>query len=405
MKGKIIGSTLLWLGLVALSLVWNLYSAWKEQETIALQTARSFFDQVLITRRWNAGHGGVYVPVSSKVAPNPYLEDPVRDIPINETLTLTKVNPAFMTRQIAEYAMVENGIHFHITSLNPIRPENKASSREEAALRAFESGATEVGYLLPDKESESFFYMAPLYTEENCLQCHAKQGYRQGEIRGGISVTLPYVIEIPYVSLLAGHLLIGMAGLALILNFGIKLHRAYSRILHQAVIDDLTEIPNRRSFSETIMGELDRCQREKFPLVVILCDLDKFKDYNDTYGHARGDDCLVEVAQVLKSSLLRSTDFCARYGGEEFVFILPNTTKRGGSQVAERIRRKIEALQLAHETSRPLGVVTMSFGVSIREVDAHISHEQLIQQADEALYLAKANGRNRVEIFDEKESV
>jgi len=157
MNGRIVIGSILWVGLVFLSLSWNLHSARKEQQTIGLQMARSFFDQILITRRWNAGHGGVYVPVSSKVTPNPYLEDPLRDIPVNDTLLLTKVNPAFMTRQVAEIAARENGIQFHITSLKPIRHENVASFREEQALRAFESGEKEVAYPLSEKEAGSFF--------------------------------------------------------------------------------------------------------------------------------------------------------------------------------------------------------------------------------------------------------
>jgi len=402
MKGKVIVSGILWMCLVCLSLAWNLYSAQKEHETIALLTARSFFDQVLIARRWNAELGGVYVPIGRKVTPNPYLKDPLRDITINETLTLTKVNPAFMTRQIAEIAAEEKGLKFHITSLNPIRPENVPSPREEVALRSFESGTKEVGYFLSDEDSAPFFYMAPLQTEKGCLKCHADQGYKEGDIRGGISVTLPYLASFSSLSLIVGHLLVGLVGLAAILNFGIKLHRAYNRILHQAVIDALTEIPNRRSFSETIMRELDRCQRENFSLAVIMCDVDNFKAYNDTYGHAKGDDCLVQVAQVLKNSLHRSTDFCARYGGEEFVVILPNTSKKGGLHVAERIRREVENLKVVHEESLPLGFVSMSFGVSIREIDALTAHEQLIKQADAALYLAKKNGRNRVEVFAER---
>lgn len=402
MNGKLIVSSLLWMGLVCLSLVWNVYSAQKEQKNIAMQTASSFFDQVLITRRWNAGHGGVYVPVSSKVTPNPYLEDPFRDIPINDTLLLTKVNPAFMTRQVAEIAAKENGIQFHITSLNPIRPENKASFREEQALQSFESGGKELGYVLSEEDTGAFFYMAPLLTEKGCLKCHAKQGYKQGDVRGGISVTLPYLSEIPYLSLIGSHFLIGLAGLAALLSFGTKLQKAYSQLLHQAVIDALTQIPNRRSFSETIMRELNRCQRENFPLSIIMCDVDNFKAYNDTYGHTKGDDCLVKVAQVLKNSLHRSTDFCARYGGEEFVVILPNTTRDGGLQVAERLRHELELLTIPHEKSRPLGIVTMSFGLSTRgETDTPIAHEKLIQQADTALYQAKTNGRNRVECFDE----
>ncbi len=403
MIGKIAVSGILWVGLVCISLFWNLHSAQKEQETIALKTASSFFEQILITRQWNAGHGGVYVPVNNEVRPNPYLEDPLRDIPITENLFLTKVNPAFMTRQIAEIATKQHGIQFHITSLDPIRPENEASIQEQQALQAFELGKREVGYIFQEKGGDYFFYMAPLITQKSCLKCHAIQGYKLGDIRGGISVTLPYLVEVPYMPLIFGHIVTGLTGLLALLIFGIKLQRTYCLLLHQAVIDALTQIPNRRSFSETIMRELNRCQRENSPLVIIMCDVDNFKAYNDTYGHTEGDNCLVQVAQALKNSLQRSTDFCARYGGEEFVIILPNTTREGGLHVAERMRQGLEQLQIPHENSPPAAIVTMSFGVSTREkADRSIAHEKLIQQADTALYQAKANGRNRVELYVEK---
>jgi Protein of unknown function (DUF3365) len=139
MKKSIFLISAVWILLVGISFSWNYISAKKEQETIAFQTARSFFDQIVITRKWNAGHGGVYVPVTGDTRPNPYLGDPLRDIEVNRNLKLTKVNPAFMTRQIAEIAAQQEGIRFHITSLKSIRPENKPTTHEENALKSFET--------------------------------------------------------------------------------------------------------------------------------------------------------------------------------------------------------------------------------------------------------------------------
>ncbi|MFH0785524.1 MAG: hypothetical protein V2B20_26730 [Pseudomonadota bacterium] len=103
-----------WTIIISLSLTWMIYNARKEQQRIALLTARSVFKQIVITRRWNALHGGVYAPVTETNAPNPYLEDPLRDIKVCETLMLTKINPALMTRQISEIARLEEGMQFHI---------------------------------------------------------------------------------------------------------------------------------------------------------------------------------------------------------------------------------------------------------------------------------------------------
>lgn len=159
---------------------------------LAFQSARAFLEQIVVARSWNAGHGGVYVQETEKNPPNPYLDDPLRDIETRQGLKLTKVNPAYMTRQISELAAQRNGVRFHITSLNPIRPENKALDWEAEWLESFEKGAREHGEFVGKGSTAVFRYMAPLVVEKNCLHCHAKQGYREGDIRGGISVVMPF---------------------------------------------------------------------------------------------------------------------------------------------------------------------------------------------------------------------
>jgi len=397
MKKTIFIVTLIWISLVGTSFMWNYLNAENEQKNIAFQTAKSFFDQILVARRWNSIHGGVYVPVTSSTQPNPYLEDPLRDIKISDNLLLTKINPAFMTRQHSEIAQKQNGIQFHITSLKPIRPENRATLREEAALKSFETGVLEVGEIISTESGSKYFFMAPLKTEKACLQCHAKQGYKEGDIRGGISVTLPFIPQIPLLALVIGHLSIGLAGMFGIVIFGIKLDEANESLRRQAVLDALTGIPNRRSFSERIFMEFNRSLRGKYPLAVIMGDIDNFKTFNDTYGHGPGDECLKKVAQAISKTIKRPGDFCARYGGEEFVIILPNSTKEGAMFIAEEIRGNVLRLGILHEKSLPLGIVSMSLGVAISVSHGSKSHEILLVQADKALYLAKEKGRNRVE--------
>ena len=388
-----------WLVLIGASFAWNHSNAVADRQTMLFQTARSFFDQILITRAWNALHGGVYVPVDRNTQPNPYLDVPMRDIEVNEHLTLTKINPAYMTRQIAEIAANREGIQFHITSLKPIRPENRSTSEEEHALKSFETGTQEIGRIMDSESGSTFFYMAPLKTDKSCLVCHGKQGYREGDIRGGISVTLPFIPRIPFLEMIIGHIGAGLIGLIGITVFGIKLNRAYELIKRQAVIDALTGIPNRRFFSDRILTEIKRSRREKYPLSIILSDIDNFKLYNDTYGHGGGDVCLQKVARAIEETLKRPGDFCARYGGEEFIVVLPATPPDGAMLIAEEIRKNIVNLQIPHEKSLPSCRVTISLGVATtKEIDA-ISHEELTKQADMALYMAKEKGRNRVQAY------
>jgi len=401
MKKIMLIVSLMWIALVSISLIWNYQYAKNEQDKIAFQTAKSFFDQIIITRTWNAMHGGVYVPVTDRTQPNPYLEDPRRDIKVDDNLTLTKINPAFMTRQLSEIAEKQKGIHFHITSLKPIRPENKATPIEEAALKSFENGILTVGKIVQNGSISNYFFMAPVKAEKACLSCHAKQGYKEGDIRGGISVTLPFVPSIPLIALIIGHLAIGIAGVFGIVAFGLKLDEANESLRRQAVFDALTGIPNRRSFSERILTEFNRSVRECNPMAVIMGDVDNFKLYNDTYGHHSGDECLKNVAQAISKTLKRPGDFCARYGGEEFVIVLPNVQKEGAKLIAETIRENVLQLAIPHEKSLPMGVVSMSLGVATLVSDQPKSPEVLLRQADDALYAAKGNGRNRVEVYDE----
>ena len=405
MKRIIIIVGLIWSVSVGASFIWNYRNAETAKKTIAFQTARSFFASVLVSRAWNAEHGGVYVPVIQKTQPNPYLNDPLRDIQVSDDLTLTKVNPAFMTRQIAEIAAQKKGVQFHITSLKPIRPENRPTLREEKALEAFEKGIHEIGEVVESESDSSFFYMAPLKIERACLKCHASQGYREGDIRGGISVTLPFIPKLPLMVLVQSHIVIGLLGVVVIIAFGKRLHESHKEIKRQAVSDALTGIPNRRSFSERIFTEYSRSRREKRPLSVILGDIDNFKSYNDTYGHNAGDKCLKKVANRIQATLKRPGDFCARYGGEEFIVILPNTGEEGAVLIAEEIRSNIVNMKIPYDISLPLKTVTMSFGVATLDVDESVSHEELIIRSDKALYEAKEKGRNRVEVSGKQPSL
>ena len=174
---------------ILLSFFWNVSTAEKNMHLVVKSQGEAFFSEIITTRAWNAGHGGVYVPVNESLQPNPYLDVPNRDVYTTDSVLLTKVNPAFMTRLIAEIAFKKEGIHYHITSLKPIRPANIADSWETNALESFEQGETEYFELV--KEDTVFKYMAALPVNEVCMKCHAKQGYQVGDIRGGISINIP----------------------------------------------------------------------------------------------------------------------------------------------------------------------------------------------------------------------
>ena len=225
LKKYILAILFIWTVSVSFSLYWNLLTESKNEENTAQQGAKSFFKQVVLTRSWNAGHGGVYVPVSDKVMPNPYLDIPLRDITDLQGNHYTKINPAFMTRQIAEIAKEQSDILFHITSLNPLRPENVAEPWERSKMELFEKGLKEWSGFVEMETGRIYRYIAPLYVNQGCLKCHAKQGYKEGEIRGAISVTLPFQAKELNWNIILSHILGGSIVLIIIVMFGIALER------------------------------------------------------------------------------------------------------------------------------------------------------------------------------------
>ncbi|MFB2967786.1 diguanylate cyclase domain-containing protein [Aerosakkonema sp. BLCC-F183] len=174
-----------------------------------------------------------------------------------------------------------------------------------------------------------------------------------------------------------------------------QLETANQTLLRLASLDGLTQLANRRRFDEYLEQEWRRLCRDRLPLSLIMCDVDCFKLYNDTYGHLAGDLCLQQVADAIRRAVNRPVDLVARYGGEEFAVILPNTTAEGAVFIAQTIRENVSALKQVHTASCVSNYVTVSLGVASTFPDSAFSPDRLIGAADEALYRAKALGRDR----------
>jgi len=175
-----------------------------------------------------------------------------------------------------------------------------------------------------------------------------------------------------------------------------QLEEANQNLRRLSLLDGLTGIANRRHFDEILLNEWNRAVRDAMPLSLVILDIDFFKNYNDTYGHQTGDDCLKQVAGCLSGFLKRPGDLAARYGGEEFAAILPNTDMQGAAAMGEMLRSGIEALQIPHSSSSVSAFVTISAGVASTIPLQTGSPEELLAAADKALYQAKQSGRNRV---------
>lgn len=169
-----------------------------------------------------------------------------------------------------------------------------------------------------------------------------------------------------------------------------------------AAFDSLTQVANRRRFDEYLAQQWQQMARSCLPLSLILCDIDHFKSYNDTYGHLAGDKCLRQVAQSLNQALGRSDDLLARFGGEEFVAVLPHTSLDGALLVAERLRLTVQQLQIPHIRSTADTVLTVSLGVACVMPSYDEPSMRLLEAADRSLYLAKQQGKNRVMHYSPK---
>lgn len=177
-------------GVFLMSLAWNIYSELEESNYRIRQKLNAIGQTVFLAREWNSIHGGVYVPITETTLPNPYLDVPDRDIETTDGKKLTLINPAYMTRLISEIATKDSEFYFHFTSLKPLRPENKPDDWETKVMKRFTKG-TDSYFELVELDTISFFrYMFPIVVKPTCLKCHAKDGYKPGEIRGGLSVTL-----------------------------------------------------------------------------------------------------------------------------------------------------------------------------------------------------------------------
>jgi diguanylate cyclase (GGDEF)-like protein len=358
--------------------------------------ARVVFNTIVLTRKWNADYGGVYVEKKKGTASNPYLINP--DIKTVDGRILTLRNPAFMTREISEYAEKEGIFKFHITSLKLMNPHNEPDEFEKRSLLLFETGAAkEMSRTELVNNRTHFRYMAPLYIENDCLQCHQHQKYALGEVRGGISISFDIedlqrkirsnTIAIVLFGIITTVLLLGLLYF-LMSQLIKKLDDARQTIEKIAITDALTELFNRRHVMSRFEEEFEKFKRLKMNVSCIMIDIDHFKTVNDSYGHLTGDQVL-KVLSARMRDIVRAYDIIGRYGGEEFLIIMPDTGLEDARGLAERIRMSVKEETVGNVA------VTLSLGVvCVQESDRSV--DDIIRRADENLYKAKKSGRDRI---------
>lgn len=384
--------------------IWFHFRAEKLSLELIHQQAQSIFRQVVLTRRWATQHGGVFVKVRPGVDPNPFLTSlPGLKVNIKDEdgVQYTLRNPGLITREISQLANESGLFTVRVTSLKPVNTlTNSPDAFETKALKMLEEGRDEVTQVQKTPQGTVYRYIAPLYYEQSCNRCHAHQGYKDGDIRGGISVSIPMnnmVIEMQNTRIYTViAVIVIFSALSLILFFVIRrflveLNTAQAELVRLACADSLTGLVNRKTAMIRFEEEISSHIRFKEPLSCLMVDVDHFKNVNDKYGHQIGDTALINVAKTL-SEMTRRHDIVCRYGGEEFLIIMPKTTLTAAKIIAERMLTKISANAIDIPNDHLF--LTISCGVAQRGDDE--TADPLIGRADAALYRAKAEGRNRV---------
>ncbi len=359
--------------------------------------ARSYFNSILITSKWNAQYGGVYVFKKNHIQPTSYIKE--SNIKSVDGKIYTAKNSSVMTIEISRLAENEGPFSYKMRSLKPLNPSNTPDEFETISLAAFEHGEAESFQKTDSGEKIKFRYMAPLYVTDECMKCHGIQGYKPGEIRGGISITFDITsIEKNLSFTKTAIIILGL--LSLLISGGIfflsvrklkrKIDDSRKEIEELTSTDDLTSIYNRHYFFKKLDEEFERTRRYGQTLSLLIADIDHFKTFNARYGQQAGDKVIREVAQILKNSC-RSNDTTARYGGKKFAIILPSTTREGAAAMAEKLQKIVSE----YRTDNSDFTFTISIGISILTPECAYSPTTLFYDADSALYRAKEGERNR----------
>ncbi len=381
---------LVWTAIVAMPIGLVKKSEKEHMRDIALSQARGFFQQVVDARTWNASHGGVYVEVNEETKPNPYLAVPDRDIVTTEGRRLTLINPAYMTRQIAQIGEKRDQIRTHITSLKPLRPKNVPDPWEEKALKTFEHGKKEYWEYLTDEQGRNIFrYMSVLIVEKECLRCHAEQKYELGDIRGGISISFPAddiisasISDLRLVKTSLGITWLLGLGIIVIVLYGYKLKQQHVRQLESLTIKDVfTGLYNRLGFMTMARQQIKYADRNKQKAMLLFIDIDGFRQLVDIHGQGAGDTLLIRMAGILRSTF-REFDVVARLRRDKFVVLAMDSSQEDLKAITERLEKIVSEDNEAAEVPYKLSV---SFGAAEYDPEDPQDLELLILEADQKL--------------------
>ncbi len=390
--------------LVGYSWYWNVANIREENINLALTEARANWKKDAAFRRWVARHGGLYVEPDERTPPNPALAHlPNRDVVTTDGQKLTLMNPAYMMRQMAEEFEQDFGIKGKITGKRQLNPINKPDAWQLKALNMFESGRADEVYEQQMIDGKPYLrYMKAMYMTEGCVKCHGILGFKDGDLRGGVSVSIPLgryfeAADDTNRGIAFTHLGVWLAGFIAILAFAWLLRRQLQRMTDEALRDGLTGLPNIRLFNNRLEQSIRKFHRDSEPLfAVCFLDLDRFKNLNDSRGHKVGDKLLIALSRRL-NELLRPGDTVARMGGDEFTLLINNIS--GIDEALGIARRILSSFREPFRLGNDQIYADASIGVCMI-TERYNKAEDMVRDADIAMYRAKSTGRGRVDVFN-----
>jgi len=415
----------IWSLLIIASLIWNVSQSRSHAFKIATERGKMLFQMIELTRSWNALHGGVFSPTSDDNPPNDYLGPHMREIVEKSGKRYTRINPAYMTRQLSELGR-EQGFQFHLTSLNPLRPGNAADKWEENSLVAFETGTLERTSLIDTNGDKIFRYMAPLKMDPTCMECHAHQGYKTGDIRGGISINIDAneifnpIYNSVYASI-ALHLIVWILVSYLIISNFLRLRvsapaepRSQPPLFdtpapHTAVTaaepeqkpipepkpaiepepeptsgpeqkqgpepepessaksgqqDAITGMHNTRYFEISAPTLWQHAINRHQSASFLLIEVDEFHDYLKTYGQLEADLCLRQISAQIRRYTRGKQALSARHGVSAFVILASGLSKHTAVNLATSLLETVAELGIRNRHGKHEKVVTITCAVA-----------------------------------------
>ncbi len=390
--------------LVGYSWYWNTENIRTENMNLALTEARTNWNKDAAFRQWATRHGGLYVVPDERTPPNPALQHlPNRDVSTTDGKKLTLMNPAYMMRQMAEEFEEDFGVKGKITGKVQLNPINKPDDWQLKVLNIFESGKTNEFYEQQTIDGKPYLrYMKAMYMTEGCVKCHGILGFKDGDLRGGVSISIPLARYFATANeanrgILVTHALVWLAGVIAVIAFARLFARLLLRTANEALHDSLTKLPNIRLFKNRLEQSFRNFQRDPASLfAVCFLDLDRFKNLNDSRGHKIGDELLISLSNRL-AGLLRPGDTLARMGGDEFTLLLNDINSVDDVlSVTERI---LLSFKKPFYIDNDEIYTNASIGICL-VTDEYRQPEDMIRDADIAMYRAKSAGKGRVDIYN-----